>query len=72
MTKQEKLEKIAEVMDVEVEELSAEQVLADMDCWDSMTRLSLIVMMDDEFEKTLSGEQIRAFVTVQDILDYME
>lgn len=71
MELKEKMEKLAEVMDMEVEELSAEQLLADLECWDSMTRLSLIVMMDDEFDKTLSGEQIRAFQTVQDILDYM-
>lgn len=68
----EKMEKLAEAMDMAVDDLSPEQVLADLDCWDSMTRLSLIVMMDDDLNKVLSGDQIRAFKTVQDILDFME
>ena len=37
-----------------------------------MTRLSLIVLMDDEFDKKLTGDQIKKFVTVKDILDFME
>lgn len=71
MNCKEKLVKLEEVMDMEEGTLTPDDVLADMSCWDSMTRLSLIVMMDDEFSKTLSGDMIRSFKTVQDILDYM-
>ncbi len=56
----------------EVEELTGETELAELENWDSMIKLSLIVMMDDELGKTLSGEQISAFKTVQDILDFMD
>ena len=49
-----------------------EMKLEDVESWDSMTKLSLIVMMDDEFNKKLTGEQIRMFKTVQDILDFMD
>ena len=42
--------------------------LSELENWDSMTKLSLIVLMDDEFEKKLTGEQIKSFVTVKDIL----
>ena len=31
-----------------------------------------IVLMDDEFDKKLTGEQIREFKTVKDILDFMD
>jgi acyl carrier protein len=37
-----------------------------------MAKLSLIVMMDEEFGKKLLGEQIQKFHTVKDILDFME
>ena len=37
-----------------------------------MAKLSLIVLFDDEFGKKLTGEQIRSFVTVGDILKAME
>jgi len=33
--------------------------------------LSLIVLMDDEFGKELTGDQIKKFVKVQDIIDFM-
>ncbi len=56
----------------EMEELTVETELAELENWDSMMKLSLIVMMDDELGKTLSGEQISAFKTVQDILDFMD
>ena len=40
--------------------------------YDSMAKLSLIVMMDEEFGKKLTGEIIREFKTVKDILDFMD
>lgn len=72
MTLAEKLELLAETFDVEVDEISEEQVLDDLDNWDSMTRLSLIVMFDDEFGKKITSDDIKKFVKVQDILDCME
>lgn len=46
--------------------------LSSIDEYDSMAKLSLIVLMDDEFGKKLTGEKIRQFKTVQDILDFMD
>ena len=51
--------------------LEATQVLGDLEEWDSMTKLSLIILMDEECGKKLKGEDIKQFVTVQDILDFM-
>lgn len=45
--------------------------LKDIPEYDSMAKLSLIVMMDEECGKKLTGEQIREIKTVQDILDFM-
>ena len=71
MSEQEKLKLLEEMFEVEEGSLNPKIVLESMDNWDSMTKLSLIVLMDDEFEKKLSGEQIRKFSSVQDILDFM-
>ena len=71
MTNREKLALLEEMLELEEGELNEEMVLSEIDNWDSMTKLSLIVLMDDEFGKKLSGEQIKSFTTVQDILDYM-
>ena len=71
MTDERKLELIAEILDVEVEEVSPEMKLDDLD-WDSIAALSFIAMMDEEFEKEIKGAQIREFVTVQDAMNVME
>ena len=71
MTKQEKLALLEETFELEEGELKEDMNLSELENWDSMTKLSLIVLMDDEFEKKLTGEQIKSFVTVKDILDFM-
>ena len=71
MELQEKLALIEEVLDVEEGSLKPETELADVDEWDSIAALSLIVMLDEKFEKTVSGAQIKALETVNDILAFM-
>lgn len=72
MTLREKIELLEETMDVEEGTLAEDTVLTDLDEWDSMTKLSIIVMMDDEFNKTIKADDIKKFITVKDILDCME
>lgn len=72
MKKQENLEKLEEVMELEAGVLTIDTILANLDEWNSMARLSLIVLMDDDFDKKLSATQLKNFKTVGDILDFME
>lgn len=72
MTKNEKMALLEDAFELEAGELKEEMELVELECWDSMTKLSLIVLMDDEFDKKLSGNQIKEFVTVKDIIDFME
>lgn len=71
MTTQEKLALIEEALEVDEGTLEESTVLADVDEYTSMAKLSLIVMFDDEFGVKLTGEKIKSFVTVADILDAM-
>lgn len=71
MTKEEKIALLEDMLELESGALTAETELSSIDEYDSMAKLSLIVLMDDEFSKKLTGEQISAFKTVQDILDFM-
>lgn len=66
-----KVELLAELFDMEEKDLDPKMVLANLENWDSMTKLSLIVMMDDECGKTLEADTLKRFQTVQDIMDYM-
>lgn len=72
MDKNKKIELIAEVLDIEPEEIHEDMILKDMDEWDSLAILSFIVMMGDEFNKTVTGEDVKKLVTVADALAIME
>ena len=71
MTDAKKLELLAETFDCDVDDLSAEMALEDLENWDSMTKLSLIVLMDDECGKILTSDEIKAFKTVGDVMAFM-
>lgn len=72
MTQEEKIALLEETLELDGGTLTPETVLDSIEEYDSMAKLSLIVMMDDEFNKKLTGEQIREFVTVKDVLDFMD
>lgn len=67
-----KIELLSDLFEVEAEEIIAEQMLDEFDAWDSMSKLSLIVLMDDECGKKLTGEQLLQFKTIGDILEFMD
>ena len=71
MTQEEKITMLEDMLELENGSLKPEMELKSIDEYDSMAKLSLIVMMDDEFGKKLTGEQITAFKTVKDILDFI-
>lgn len=72
MTNEKKLELLAEVMDIDVEVLTPETRLVDMNEWDSVAALSFIAMMDEEFGKEFRGADVKKIVTVQDAMNVME
>ena len=71
MTRDEIIRMIEDMLDVESGSLTEQTLLADIEEYDSMAKLSLIVMSDDEFDTKLTGEQILKFVTIQDIVDFL-
>lgn len=71
MTKNEILRALEDALDLDQNLLSLEMNLTDLKEYDSMAKLAVIVLADDEFGKKLTGEQIRKFVTVGDIVDFL-
>jgi acyl carrier protein len=71
MTNEEKIRLIEEALELDENTLSEETMLVDIAEYDSMAKLTLIVLFDDEFNKKLSGEQIKEFKSVKDILEFM-
>ncbi len=72
MTIEEKLALLDETFEADEGTVQADMALDDIDEYDSMTKLSLIVMMEDEFGVKLTSEMVRKLETVQDILDLMK
>jgi acyl carrier protein len=71
MTNKDKIRLIEDALELGQNTINEDTLLGDIHGYDSMARLTLIVLCDDEFNKKLTGEQIREFKTVKDILDFM-
>ena len=66
-----KLALLEEVMEMDEGTLTPNMKLSEIEEYDSMVKLSLIVLMNDEFGKNISVKEINNFVTIQDVLDFM-
>lgn len=66
MTEQEKLERVADVLDLDAGSIGAGTPLDEIG-WDSMGMLSVIALAKAN-GKTVSGAQVRSFETVGDIV----
>ena len=69
MTIEEKLAIIKEILECEDADISVDTQLKDIDEWDSLSVLSLIMYMLDNYSIKVSGSDIRNFTTVQDIIN---
>lgn len=72
MSEQEKIALIEENMELDEGTLNPETVLADIEDYTSMAKLSLIVMLDEEFGVKVTGDMVKGFKTVADILAVMK
>ena len=72
MSNEEKLSLLEDVLELDEGVLQPDIELENIDGWDSMAKIALVSLMDDEFDRKLTGEQIKGFKTVQDILNFMD
>ncbi len=72
MTLEEKLALLEETFEAEDGVLKPEMQLDDVEEYDSMTRLGVIVMLEDNFGKKVNAAMMKKLKTVQDILDLMQ
>ena len=66
------IEKFAEQFDDAPAELTAETNFKELEDWNSLVALSVISMVDEEYEVTLKGEDIRNAVTVGDLFEIVK
>ncbi len=71
MSEREKLALLEDMLELDEGDLTTDKALDDIDEYDSMAKLSLIVLMEDEFGVKLNGDMIKSFNTVGDIVALM-
>ncbi|WP_288651611.1 acyl carrier protein [uncultured Parabacteroides sp.] len=73
MDNQKFIKLFAEAVEVEsVESLSVETVFRELDEWNSLAYLSVIAMLDDEYEVQIENANFKTLITIGDIINYVE
>jgi acyl carrier protein len=55
--------------DTDASEFKAETVFKDLDEWSSLSALSIMAMIDEEYDIRLKGDDMRNSQTIQDLYD---
>lgn len=66
------IEKFVEAVEVESATVKPDSKFRDFEEWSSLSTLSLIAMVDEEYGKTLTGEHIRNSSTVEDLFEIVQ
>lgn len=71
MTNKEIINLIEDALEIDANTLTEETKLDDIEELDSLGKLTLITLFDDEFDKELKGEHLIEFKTIKDLLDFL-
>lgn len=72
MNVQEFIEKFAEAIDVEASELTADTEFRNLEEWDSVAYISVIAMMDEEYDIQIEMPIFKTLKTLGAIAEYIE
>ncbi len=62
---------IAEMLEIEAIKLTSDTKLNEMAQWDSMAKLSLIVLLNDNFGIKVDNNTIKSFIKIADIINFI-
>ena len=72
MTAEEKKELLAEILEVDEDEIQEDRKLEEFETWDSVAVLSVISVMNEHFGKFPHASEIRQYDTIGALLDFMK
>ncbi len=72
MNAQEFIEKFAEALDIDVEGLSVDTEFRKLDAYDSLAYLSVIAMLDEEYDTQIEQPVFKTLHKLGDIVNYIE
>ncbi len=63
---------IAEVLERNEEEIRLDASLRDDLAFDSLKQMTLFILLEDEFQRTMPPDDLMGIATVKDIIDFIE
>lgn len=72
MTEQDKIETLADILEMDEGEIHRDTLLSDCEAWDSVAVLSVISVMNEEFNRFPHADEITQYKTIGDLMDAME
>ena len=71
--KQKFIQLFAEVLELEdSNQLTGTTIFRDLDEWDSLAYLSVIAMIDEEFDVVIDGNDFKNLITLDDLINEIE
>ena len=58
--------------DTAPDEITEETYFQELDEWSSLTALSIIAMVKTEYERNITGKEIRSCETVEDLFNFIQ
>ncbi len=69
MNYQEKLETIADILEVEIDDFDENSCLSEFENWDSVAILSVISVISEQTGRFLHASEIDKLLTIKDLMD---
>ncbi len=61
-----------EFIETPIETFAADTNYRQLEEWNSLTALSIISMVDDQMEKTITGADLRKCTTIEELYNYIQ
>ena len=58
--------------DTDASEIKAETIFKELEDWSSLIALSVIAMVDEEYDVSLKGDEMRKAVTIEDLFNIVK
>lgn len=72
MTKKELLQMFEEIVEADPDTLTGEELIENLESWDSLAIVNLIALVDENFGITLSPEKIMKSKTVNELISLLD
>ncbi|UCX05360.1 acyl carrier protein [Shewanella sp. HL-SH8] len=72
MNRQEFLNNLEEILELDDNTLKGDEVLMELEQWDSLAFLSVIAMADENFDIIIQGDKLEEINTVADLIALVE